>query len=541
MDVRQYASAKLFLEKLTDSFPNVVSQFDQTRLKAYAFYEDLYKGNAESYKVLIRGDDEEGNEVYIPSAKKVVNTTSRFLGVDLSYELEPKSDEFKKWMDDFWDREAIRAKHESNKRWGLVRGDELWWIIADKSRKPGERISIEELKPNQYFPIVDDNDETRLLGIHIVDEVIDPRDEHKVQKVARRQTYRYVDVDPDDVDDADDADQEVTTSSRIEYSEGLYELGRWDDRKPDNLVELIEDGELRKFLLPPQITKLPVYHIRNDPDQNEIFGQSECTGIETLINAINQTMSDEDLTLAIRGLGIWSTDSGPPLDEFGRPTVWEISPARMIEREQGSKIELISGVVSIDPTQGHIEYAEKAIQQGVGVPDIAAGVVDVQIAESGIALKLQLNPILAKNKEKEMERKAKLDQMWHDLIHMWIPAYEPEVKVPDGIKMKTVYGDPMPRNVDKEFERILSLFEAKLISAKTAIKMLNERCGMDIDENDFEQALEDAKKIGEASDPIGSRMAQEKMSGDNDESGNGDPGSNGRVPSGVGAGGKGGA
>lgn len=524
MDVRQYASAKPFYDKLDNEFPNIPDEFDQARAKTYALYEDFVKNNPEAFQIIIRGEDEEGNEVYVPTAKTIINTTCRYLGKGFKYQIEGGvSAGFKTWLEDWWKRQAIELKHASNKRWGLVRGDELWFLKADDSAEPGERIELLELDPANYFPILDELDDTHIKGCYIVDLVQEPG-EARGKMCARRQSYKY--VDPDDENEG-----------TIEYECSLYKLGKWDDRYPkeagaakkDQLEHIQTLVEAK--ILPKEIDHLPVYHIKPYSDQNAVFGTSELAGSETLLNAINQSYSDEDLAMAIRGLGVWSTDSGPPTDDMGHPVEWEISPARVVERDQGTSFDLVTGVATVQPSQEHIKFAQEAVKQGTGTPEIAVGMQDVASQISGVALKLHFDPMIARVQEMELERKGKIDQMFHDLIHKWLPGYESQISVPDKAKMTVSYDDPMPVDIDAEFTRITQLWETKLISGKTAIKLLNERCGYDLEEGEFDKAVKDAEKVAKSADPFGAQMGQEKTEPD---AGAGAPSKNNGAPVPVG-------
>lgn len=499
-DVRQYGSAKTLLDKLAYTPANAYSDFDKTRLRVYALTEDLYNNSMESFRVIVRTDDDEEDrptEIYVPNARKIVEATSRFLGVDFGYELSASNTKLEAYLTSFWEREAVSAKFVSQKRWGLVRGDQLWMISAKADKDEWDRLSLHEIDPSTYFPIEDPDDPKRIIGCYLVDEWQCPG-KPKGEMCARVQKWLRVPLE----------DEQGPLGEVIQYSSGLYETGKWDEREmAAKDIKLIQ--EIRSpVLLPDPIDKLPIYHVRIRPPQNGKFGRSLISGVETLFTSVNQAASDEDLSLAVAGLGFYMTDGGPPRDSAGNIIEWEIGPLRVVEVGQGKNFQRVSGVASVEPSQKHIEYLEGAIGEGTGVPDIAVGVVDTAVAESGISLSFKLGPILAGNAEIELEMRAVLNQMWHDLIHKWIPAYE-EIDVPDGIEMLTVFGDPRPKDNDKRFEQILMLVEAKLMSPKTAIKELN-KIGWDIDENDFDAAVEASKKIAQASDPFSSMMAGEQ-------------------------------
>ena len=63
--------------------------------------------------------------------------------------------------------------------------------------------------------------------------------------------------------------------------------------------------------LDPQIRAIPVYHIRSNPTADKPFGSSEVRGIERLFAANHRGISDEELSLALDGLGMYATEGGP--------------------------------------------------------------------------------------------------------------------------------------------------------------------------------------------------------------------------------------
>jgi hypothetical protein len=45
---------------------------------------------------------------------------------------------------------------------------------------------------------------------------------------------------------------------------------------------------------------------------------------------VNQSISDEELTLALDGIGVYATTSGPPLDSDGNATDWVLDRAQLL-------------------------------------------------------------------------------------------------------------------------------------------------------------------------------------------------------------------
>lgn len=512
----QYASAKPFYDKAKASGSNLSgSPQDQDRLRAYALYEDMYFNRPESFRVFLRGEDADNGEIYIPSAKKLIEAMNRFLCKDFNFFVSTKmgepttQEELILRMSNLFKREKMKAKFANQKRNGLIRGDVCWYIKADPNKPQYSRLSIHELNPANYFPIVDPRDNKRILGCHIVEVVSDPREkEDKTKTVARRQTYLKGGVSFNQAT----GQYEEAENNQIQgvwYEVSHWEIGKWDDRnmKKDDMELVKSPFDIPLAQLQPQITSLPVYHWKNGVSDT-LWGNSELQGIETLIAGVNQSMTDEELTLVLQGLGVYATDSKPPLDEAGNEVGWTMGPGTVVEHSQGTSFTRISGVGSVAPYQEHIGALKEGMQEGLGIPDIAAGKVDVAVAESGVSLQLQLAPILASSKEKEEEILAVTDQMLYDLVTMWMPAYEASSY--EGVTVTAVVGDPMPVNRDAKIQEIMLLFTSSLITIAMAQAEL-AKLGYQFQDGDDIRVLQEAAALAAAqsSDPEANRHAQE--------------------------------
>ena len=478
VDLIQYSTARQFGPPKDD--PNITADIDKIRIAAYDLYDGLYHNRQESLKIHVRGEDQ--TPIYVPSTKKIVEATSRYLMVGFDYfargpldiesadnAAEPtvnagtqtSNSAIEAYFETFFKREKIKSKAINQKRYALVRGDALWYITADPRKKEGERLSLHELDPRQYFPIDDPSDSTRIIGCHIVDTVQDPtKPDDKDAKVARRQTYRK-DFNPDG------------TLRAITSERRCFEIGKWDDRHldPEELAPVpnpADDIPLQD--LPSQITQLPVYHLKNNALPNATFGLSEVAGMESLIFSLNQSMTDEDLALIMQGLGMYVTNAQPPTNADNTPGDWNVGPGQVIEVGPDQEFTRVTGVSSTAPYTEHMDKMDNALTQGSGTPEIAIGAVDVAIAESGIALMLQMGPILAKNAEKELEWILTTDQMFHDIVNMWLPAYEGID--PGGSSVVTIVDDPMPVNRDAKIQELMLLYTSGVVTLSMVVEGL---------------------------------------------------------------------
>lgn len=466
-NLKQYSAALDFISSGDSNIPN---DADKRRVGAYDLYENLYINSTQTLKLVLRGDD--SYPILMPSGKKIIDATNRFLGINFDFLVEGMGDAgtqetLNQWWRDFFKREAVQAKFASSKRWGLVRGDAAFYVYANGNKPATQRISIAELDPRQLFEI--ENVNGSLVGVHIVDTIQDFREPDKTdKKIARRRTFRKI---------FDDFGNTVAISSELKH----FELGKWDDRTI-TLAEQIEqvpypDFDEEPTPLPPTITQLPVYKWRNNPPQNSSWGHSQLTGLETLLYAVNQSLTDEDATIVFQGLGMYVTSAAPPQDTEGNTTDWSIGPMQIIEIGQDQRFDRITGVSDVSPYQNHMNFIdEKGLSEASGTPAVAIGRVDVAVAESGISLQLQLMPLLAQNAEKEQELIVVLDQMLYDITTMWLPAYEPELfpspEVMFEMSVVSVFDDPMPKNHANQVQETIQLVQSNLILTSMAVAKL---------------------------------------------------------------------
>lgn len=440
---KQYESARAFLKSYTN-LGNIIATEDNSRLQAYNLYDDFYFNRPDTFKVTLRGSSD--TEIYLPSTKKMVDSTARFLAVDFNYQITG-NDSAETLMANIFKREEISKLFVRGKRSYLARGDQVWYLTADDRKPKGERISINTIHPSSLFRIEDPEKPTRVIGYHLVDLVPDPREKNKkdnTKKIARRQTYRKV-------------NGHITTECIG------FEIGAWDDRylPKDELKPVVVYLEERQ--LPQEITQFPVYHIPNNEPDGSTWGLSQVAGIEYIINALNQSVTTEDLSLVLSGLGVYVSTAAPPIDQVtGKPGKYKLHPGNVVEIAQGDDFSRVSGVTSVQPFVDHINLLDDWATTGIGLPDMASGTIDVSVAQSGIALALKMGPIIAENQDKQLGILGKWDQMGYDLINGWFPAFEGVQ--PNGAKFTATVGDPMPINRETYVAECIDLYQADLIT-----------------------------------------------------------------------------
>ena len=469
--------------------PPWLTEMDARRINAYQIYEQIYWSVPETFELTLRG--QEDKPIYVPTGRTIVDTTNRFVCADPAIMIDPdvggesEQEEMRNWMTALLRRERFWSQFNSNKRFGFIRGDWVWHVIGDEAKPDGRRITIETVDPAAYFPVTHPDNPDRIIGVHLVEQIVDDEDQVRI----KRQTYRRG-VDPLNNDGSD---------TTIYNDIAIYEMEHWQALDDKALIVIKPPTPL-----PPEITSIPVYHIKNMVAPGDPFGSSELRGLERIMSAVNQAISDEEMILALEGLGMYETDGGPPRDEAGNVTDWILGPGKVVEHQMGSKFGRVSGVTTVAPMQDHLAFLIKNLREASGTPDAAISLVNVQVAESGIARLLSLAPMLAKADERETEIAEVLMNMFFDLT-AWLNAYEglgnPCVALP-------VFGDPLPDDRDARFKEIMTIFTAQLADADWARSELS-KIGYVFPENMTQAVLTEQAARAVATDPFAARAAGE--------------------------------
>lgn len=477
--------------------PGWVNDVDANRVAAYGAFGKIYDNVPETFKLVARGS--QNNPIYVPSGKTIVEACNRFLAVGFDYRVvganETETAQARLVLDRLFRREEFYSKFSTVKRWTLIRGDGLLHITADPTKPAGSRISINELDPANYFPVADDNDSTKVTKIYIATYV---RLAGQAEKVVRRTVY------------------DKTPDGFITSVTDFYKSTAWDDRiNPETGKPFHDKIEKVGSLYPPTtlpIKAWPVYHIRNNRRPNDLFGRSEMAGIERIMAAVNQAISDEELTLALDGLGVYATNAGAPVNNAGQKVAWSLGPGKVIELPVGKEFDFkrVTGTATIEPVQDHVGYLHQQMRESSGTPDTAVGSVDVQVAQSGIALALQMAPLLAKNGEKESEMLSTYDHMFYDLVNSWFPAYEAALTgSPATIDVFPHVGDPMPTDRAAVLAETKEMIDMGVWTIPQAQSYLAAKLGFDFSESSVADLSAQVREFAGAADPFGQRLNTE--------------------------------
>lgn len=418
----------------------IPNDLDIQRIQSYQTYEEMYWNAPDVFQVSLRGSN--ALPIYIPTSRTIIDTTNRYYGVDLTVVVSGTSTNdvsaAQLAVSDLMKRERYRSKFNGKKRYGLIQGDSLWHLTADETKPVGSRLRLTTIDPGMYFPITDEDDVDRILGVHLVEQIT-TADGARI----RRLTYRKV-LRSDGL-------------NTITVEEGIFKTDKWEgpEDKPETVIQ-------QPTPLPDFITSIPVYHTKNTDTPGDPFGSSEIRGLEGIMGAVDQAVSDESLALALMGIGMYATDASHPIDPITKkPVPWQLGPGRVVHHD-GTRWDRVQGVGNLGESYGtHYYRLWEALKWASSTPDIAIGTVDVQVASSGIALALQLGPMLAKAGEKNDLLIDAENQLWFDILTMWMPAYEETTF--DGVSVDCVCATGVPVDREGRFTELNDMLDRGVI------------------------------------------------------------------------------
>lgn len=473
------------LDSMLGKPPGWWPEEEQQRIASYEKYDQLYWNDPTQYAIRVLENEQ---PIYVPNARTIVDTTAHYLLKGLTINLpsqDPKESNQKFW-DDFCKRERFYSKFHRNKQSGVARGDWAFHITADPTKEEGSRISIDTLHPGMVWKVPHPDDPDDIIRIHIVQQWIEPNDDEKKPRI-RKLTYHKIDKNHPD----------WTGTRRIARDEAIYEIEpTWHGPEP-KLVRQI----LKYDFLPPEIDQFPVYWFNNIEWESQDYGSSEIRGLEFLDWAVSQGCTDTQMALGLEGLGVFATDGGRPVDDQGNETDWEVAPGKVMEVPSGAYFRRVDGVGSVTPMMEQLKYLESKMYQASAMTDVALGQVDVQVAQSGIALAIKFMPTLAKLEHRDTAGVEITQQMVHDL-KKWFLVYE-RMNIVDDFDV-SIAASKLPKNRTETVNELNNMLDRKVISKKYYREQMRElgyAIPDDIEKQIMEEAKEDAKRAALSAPP----------------------------------------
>lgn len=453
--------------------PTHIPEDERERIASYDTYEKIYWSNPGAFKLSMRGTNEQ--PIYIPNPRTIVNETAHYLlkGLNVAPVNQEADSELGIALNAFMKRERFYSRFHTAKWSGVVRGDWVFHITADPDKPEGSRISLTSVDPASFFPIYDDDDLDKVIGVDLI-EFFKSEEDNKTR--VRQLRYRY--------------DEEVNPGlRRVWRDERILELEGWWKGEAAKVKGIVMQQEL----LPVEITTIPVYHFKNIDWQGQPFGSSELRGFEGLMASINQTISDEELALALEGLGLYATDAPPPTDKDGNETDWILGPGRVLETPTGSNFARVKGIGSVTPNLDHLKFLTDSLFEGSAT--FRTSEVDVQLAESGVALAMKFLPTLAKLEQRDWSGIATLENLWYDW-KFWYKAYEGQDFTDQEIAV--TLGSKLPTNRKDVLNELNNMIDRMVIDREYYRQEMTARLGYVFPEDIAERVRKEQEELTQA-------------------------------------------
>lgn len=433
----QWSSVQEFVNKADAG--TWIPDEDKERILSYLKYDEIYWNDPSQYALRVLEDEQ---PLYIPKARKIVDTTSHYLLKGLTLECDDQTT--KEALDVLLKRERFMSTWETEKQSGIARGDWVYHMTADPNKEQGSRISLEPVHPGNVFPIWDPEDPDAMIGVHLAKVWDNPDDPNKL--FMRRLTYRKV-VD------------KLGLNKGISREEVIFEIDSnlWGPKAT------VFKQTLPLGMLDARITSLPVYWFKNRAWSGQDYGSSELRGLEQIAATISQGSTDVSASLSLEGLGVYATDGGRPVVENPDGTLsegeWEVAPGKVMEVPQGGYFRRVEGVGSVTPATDQLAYLESKMYEAAGLSDVALGTVDAQVAQSGIALAIRFSPTLAQMETRDKHGIDKLTQMFYDW-KTWHAIFEQQLLTGDIVP---TIGDKLPIDRIARVNELNNMFDRGLI------------------------------------------------------------------------------
>lgn len=494
-------------------------EYNAQRLASYDLYDDMYHNDPARFRMMLRGSNEK--PILVPTAGSIVRALARYVGRNWGFRVqEPVADPgdtaetvtpeqiqlAQVTFGKLFARERLLSRYRAGISEWLRRGDWLWYVSADPLKAEGRRISVRTIDPRRYFPLNGDpTDLSRVTGQQLIEEIV------VGDKIALYVQTWLKFSDPGHPNFG--AEESADSPFSITYEADVFDAKDFaDPLKRQRLISPTHPAQPQMFI--EGVSNLPIYHIKNNEETDDPFGRSDLAGLEPMIAGVNQAITDEDLSIAMMGLGMYWTDSGAPVDSTtGQPTNWILGPSRVVEVDEGSGFHKVDGIDDVSPFQDHVGYLREQAQGSMGLSDVSVGTGSGASAESGLALAIRFSPTFDTVRGKNDQSNGILTQMFHDLKE-WFVAFEGIDLGPVDIVSMTEDDNLMPFDREGRWKELLEGIAAGIFTVSYAVKVAGEQFGYVFPEGYAEEAEAAAAAAQAALDPFAGRIGEELAAGE---------------------------
>lgn len=434
-----------------------IQPHEQERLKQLKKYENLYDGNHyEEFGIKNYFKDSISRERALYIAINLPATISDYFADLVSGEgamFQVEDSDVQDVIDEIVERNNLNIKiFESSitqSKCGYVP------LRVRREEQAGEDVAIiEELPIDQYFPIFSKNVSSDLEEVQLVSFL-------KMREPITNKEIKYV-------------------FKQIYYYEGdqvflRYEL--WKVNTKGELVEQVSVKNLDETLSDePENTNLdtiPVFQVNNAKTAKQDFGKSDYKDIETLLEELNDRVTQISLQL-IKHMNAKLAVPRGTLNSDGTIKAHEAEVFEVGDATSAKPEYLVNSNPQIDNGFKQIEMLIRSIASIARIPTDVLGLEGKGGAEKVEAMRIRLWNTIRKVNRKRLY----MQQPLIDMIRMALKIHGVEY---DGT-IKIVWGDILPRDEKAITENLTMQLNGGLKSQRKAVKELQRLDSEELDD-----------------------------------------------------------
>lgn len=441
--------------------------------------------------------------------------------------VNPDADAIQEWFDGWGDDEHPLLAITEGETDAVGLGDGVWEVTWDGQKK---RPRVTVYDPGWYFPVLMTMEQSNSdfpTRIHAAWEFerweLDSNQQRVPVKYVRKITWNLVDIpglakrhpwndEPTDL-----------TCLKTDATWKFQDIGPrtaedFDLSKATIATIVGPDGQLIEVRdLDLDLDFIPVVHLPNTIARKEHFGLSSLAMVLQILDDLQS--ADTDLALASRTTGtppLWSKGSfaqanGAGQTEAGKK-VTTYGPGQLFDGEVG----IVDTSRALDALLKYVEFLLRRLSSNVQLPEASLGRLDPSKIDAGVIMSLSFGPLSRMVKKMRLVRDEKYPLLLKMVARTALKyqALEGITKATEMPAIRLVFGRFMPLDRAAVTDMAIKLFEAKLVSRLTAIKMLIEEAGLSIEEANEEleriehEDFEGAGELADASDDINAARAR---------------------------------
>lgn len=490
--------------------PGWVGEQNERRLAAYKVLYAIFRNSGREF---LNTDDEEDraqHREYGDAALLVKVVLAAVMGDDIGLSVEGADDDQnaaavarQQWLEDWALTERFQAKVMETERDAQKYGDGVYVLGSSPAKG---RVRLRLYDPGFYFPELDPNaaEDEFPTRVHIAWEY-ERRDGTKTLNYVRRITWELMPL-PDGTtrdyawnDRPSNAACYMTDATWLVDDLEGFDVERFPLSRATFALTDTSDGPVNVDHLDLMIDFIPVVHVPNTVEIKDHFGEALVTSVAQILDDLAR--ADTDASKAAQLAGV------PMVAAAGIATQdLKVRSGSVVGLGPTGSMHVLDLSAGLDAIMRYVNALRDRLNENARVPAEVVGRVTANQDRSGIHLALSFGPMRSLIEEMRLVRSEKYPLLLKFLQRMSIAAGFLDGDVLDA---EVKFGSFLPTDQTGTIDRVLKLWEARLISRQTAIQTLVDEGIIDVD-------VAEELALAEADDFVGALALLEATGSDFD-------------------------